>query len=87
MLTIDLKMDASYIKENMQIKWSAETGFVENVQKLVKEYKLTRNLIVSRILWISYDSLIYFFYIFFRPKLNSHSKFAFSDHQASENLQ
>lgn len=47
MLTIDLKMDASYIKENMQIKWSAETGFVENVQKLVKEYKLTRNLIVS----------------------------------------
>ena len=65
MLTIDLKMDASYIKENMQIKWSAETGFVENVQKLVKEYKLTRNLIVSRILWISYDSLIYFFIYFF----------------------
>jgi hypothetical protein len=49
MLTIDLKMDASYIKENMQIKWSAETGFVENAQKLVKEYKLTRNLIVSKI--------------------------------------
>lgn len=47
MLTIDLKMDASYIKENMQIKWVAETGFVENVQKLVKEYKSTRNLIVN----------------------------------------
>ena len=47
MLTIDLKMDASYIKENMQVKWTAESGFVENIQKLVKEYKLSRNLIVS----------------------------------------
>lgn len=49
MLTLDLKMDASYIKENMQIKWIAETGFVETVQKLVKEYKASRNLIPFKV--------------------------------------
>lgn len=47
MITLDLKMDAAYIKENMQIKWTSETGFVENVQKLIKEYKASRNLIVK----------------------------------------
>lgn len=49
MLTLDLKMDASYIKENMQIKWSAETGFVDAIAKLVKEYKITRNLIPFKV--------------------------------------
>lgn len=39
-------MDAAFIKENMQIRWAAETGFVENIQKIIKEYKITRNLIV-----------------------------------------
>jgi adenylate kinase len=39
-------MDAGFIKENMQIKWLCETGIVENVQKVIKEYKLSRNLIV-----------------------------------------
>jgi adenylate kinase len=47
MFTLDLRMEAAYIKENMQIKWHCETGFVDNVQKIVKEYKTTRNLIVS----------------------------------------
>lgn len=46
MITIDLRMDGAYIKENMNIRWTAETGFVENIQKLVKEYKTSRNLIV-----------------------------------------
>ena len=49
MLTVNLRMDASYIKENMQIKWVAETGFVENVKVLVKEYKAARNLVVREI--------------------------------------
>lgn len=46
MITIDLKMDAAFIKENFQLKWVAETGFVENIGKLIKEYKAARNLIV-----------------------------------------
>jgi hypothetical protein len=46
MITIDLKMDAAFIKENLQVKWVAEAGFVQNIQKLIKEYKAARNLIV-----------------------------------------
>lgn len=46
MITIDLKMDAAFIKENMQIKWVAENGLVENITRLVKEYKASRNLVV-----------------------------------------
>ncbi len=46
MLSLDLRMDAAYVKENMQIKWQSETGFVENIAKLVKEYKQSRNFVV-----------------------------------------
>ncbi len=46
MISIDLRMDSAYIKDNMQIKWNSETGFVDNAQKLIKEYKASRNLIV-----------------------------------------
>ena len=47
MITVDLRMDSTYIKENMTIKWTCEGGFTENIGKLVKEYKQSRNLIVS----------------------------------------
>ena len=47
MLTLNLRMDATYIKESMQIKWIAETGLVENIKVLVKEFKAARNLVVS----------------------------------------
>lgn len=47
MLTLDLRVEAAYIKENMQIKWHCETGFIDNAQKVVKEYKAARNLIVK----------------------------------------
>ena len=46
MLTVDLRIEAAFIKENMQIKWNAETGFVDNITKIVKEFKVSRNLIV-----------------------------------------
>ena len=47
MLLLDLRMDAAYVKENMQLKWQSESGFVDNVGKLVKEYKTSRNLVVK----------------------------------------
>ena len=50
MLTLNLRMDATYIKESMQIKWIAETGLVENIKVLVKEFKAARNLVVSCLL-------------------------------------
>lgn len=54
MITIDLRMDSAYIKENMQIRWVSEAGFVDNISKLVKEYKTSRNLIVCCLLNISF---------------------------------
>lgn len=49
MLLLDLRMDAAYVKENMQLKWQAESGFVENINKLVKEYKASRNLVPFKV--------------------------------------
>ena len=51
MLTVDLKMDAAFIKENLNIKWIAAGGFVESISKLIKEYKAARNLIVIRLVY------------------------------------
>ena len=39
-------MDAVYVKENMRIRWQSETGLVENMPKIVKEYKENRKLMV-----------------------------------------
>lgn len=49
MLSLDLRMDAPFVKENLNIKWHSDTGFVENIQKLVKEYKASRNLVPFKI--------------------------------------
>jgi hypothetical protein len=83
MITLDLRMDAGFIKENMQIKWISETGIVENVQKVIKEYKLSRNLIVNQITCFITNSC--FKVISF--KLKSRSKFAFLAHQVLANQQ
>ena len=50
MLTLDLRMEAAYVKENMQIKWHCETGFVDNASKVIKEFKTSRSLTVRRII-------------------------------------
>ena len=44
MLLVNLRMDAVFIKENMRIRWVAESGIVENIQQVVKEYKQSRGL-------------------------------------------
>lgn len=49
MLLLDLRMDAAYVKENMQLKWQSEAGLVENITKMVKEYKAARNLVPFKI--------------------------------------
>ena len=46
-LLVNLRMDAVYIKESMNIKWAAETGIIENIGNVAKEYKETRNLMVT----------------------------------------
>ena len=47
MLLANLRMDAVFVKENMRIRWASETGVIENIQTIVKEYKETRGLNVS----------------------------------------
>ncbi|KAL3873983.1 hypothetical protein ACJMK2_037057 [Sinanodonta woodiana] len=44
MLLVNLRMDAVHVKENMRINWVSETGIIENLQHVIKEYKDTRNL-------------------------------------------
>ena len=35
------------MKESMNIRWVAETGIVEAIEPIIKEYKETRGLLVS----------------------------------------
>ncbi|KAJ7383963.1 Adenylate kinase 7 [Desmophyllum pertusum] len=48
MLLVNLRMDATYIKEGMNINWVSETGLTENVDDVIKEYKETRGLLPLR---------------------------------------
>ncbi|OWF43656.1 adenylate kinase 7-like [Mizuhopecten yessoensis] len=43
-LLVNLRMDAVNVKENMRVNWAAETGLVENIQQIIKEYKDSRRL-------------------------------------------
>lgn len=47
MLLVNLRMDSVFVKENMKIKWASETGVLENLPKIVKEYRESRKLLVS----------------------------------------
>jgi len=47
MLLVNLRMDSTFVKESMNIKWVSETGIVENMAAVVKDFKETRGLLVS----------------------------------------
>lgn len=49
MLLVNLRMDAVFAKESMNIKWASETGIVENINAMVKEFKESRGLLPIRI--------------------------------------
>ncbi|XP_031567964.1 adenylate kinase 7-like [Actinia tenebrosa] len=48
MLLVNLRMEATYIKEGMTINWMAEAGLVDNIERVIKEYKETRGLLPIR---------------------------------------
>jgi len=48
-LLLNLRMDAVYIKESMNITWQSEGGIAENIPNLVKEFKDSRKLQPIRI--------------------------------------
>jgi adenylate kinase len=48
-LLVNLRIEATFVRENMQIDWVAETGLVDSIEKAIKEYKETRGLLVITI--------------------------------------
>uniref|UniRef100_A0A8C9AJT7 Adenylate kinase 7 n=1 Tax=Prolemur simus TaxID=1328070 RepID=A0A8C9AJT7_PROSS len=48
-LLVNLRMEALFVKENFNIRWNAQTGFVENVNNILKEYKQSRGLLPIKI--------------------------------------
>ncbi|XP_051875089.1 adenylate kinase 7 isoform X2 [Pristis pectinata] len=48
-LLVNLTMEAFFIKENFNIRWVAESGIVENIQSLFKEFKQSRGLMPLKI--------------------------------------
>ncbi|KAK2878932.1 hypothetical protein Q8A67_019723 [Cirrhinus molitorella] len=48
-LLVNLRIEATYLKENFNIQWVSETGIVENIEQIAEEYKQTRGLLPLRI--------------------------------------
>ncbi|KAM3185848.1 hypothetical protein ACTXT7_005530 [Hymenolepis weldensis] len=48
-LTLNLRLEAQYVRENMPFEWINEGGLVNSINKLVREFKLARGLTPIRI--------------------------------------
>ena len=48
MLLASLQFEPVAVREQMNIRWHCENGLVENVQKVIEEYRILRNLTVNR---------------------------------------
>ncbi|KAK2544054.1 adenylate kinase 7 isoform X2 [Columba livia] len=49
MLFVDLRMESMFLKEIFNIKWVAQAGLVENIEKIVKEYKKSRGILPLKV--------------------------------------
>ncbi|ELK01190.1 Putative adenylate kinase 7 [Pteropus alecto] len=48
-LLVNLRMEALFVKENFNIRWVAQAGFVESINSILKEYKQSRGLLPIKI--------------------------------------
>jgi len=48
-LSVNLRMEGTWIKEGAKFEWVAETGLIESIQSVVQEYKSTRGLMPIRL--------------------------------------
>ncbi|KAG5265339.1 hypothetical protein AALO_G00241190 [Alosa alosa] len=48
-ISVDLRFEALFIKESLNIPWVCEAGIVENIERVVEEYRNTRGLLPIRI--------------------------------------
>lgn len=46
MLLANLQFEPVFVREQMNIRWHCENGMIENIQKLIEEYRAQRNLTV-----------------------------------------
>ncbi|XP_041702980.1 adenylate kinase 7 [Coregonus clupeaformis] len=48
-LFVNLRVEAVYLKENFNIHWVCESGLIDNIDRVVEEYKKTRGLLPIRV--------------------------------------
>ncbi|XP_051578141.1 adenylate kinase 7 [Myxocyprinus asiaticus] len=48
-LFVNLRIEATYVKENFNVQWVSETGMVENIEQIAEKFKQTRGLSPIRI--------------------------------------
>ncbi|XP_065882861.1 adenylate kinase 7-like [Dysidea avara] len=48
-LTVNLRIETNFVKESMQVNWKAQSGLVENISDVIKEYKEERDLIPIKV--------------------------------------
>lgn len=70
MLFVNMKFEPMFIKEYLTLKWHCQGGIIENIQKVVEEYRIQRNLTVEFSRKICKKEIVF----------SSRSKFVFSDH-------
>jgi len=68
-----MQFEPIFIKEQMNIKWHCENGLIENIQKIIEEYRIQRNLTVNK----NFLKIRFFFLNLFLSRL----KYVFLVHQ------
>ncbi|KAL5107530.1 hypothetical protein TcWFU_003207 [Taenia crassiceps] len=48
-LTLNLRLEAQFVHENLPFKWVSENGMVESIGRIVEEFKVARGLLPIRI--------------------------------------
>ncbi|KAK0144983.1 Adenylate kinase 7 [Merluccius polli] len=48
-LSVDLRLEATLLKETFNLRWTSESGMIDNIDRIVDEYKHTRQLLPVRI--------------------------------------
>lgn len=47
MLLTHMQFEPMFIREQMNIKWHCENGMIENIDKVIQEYRTVRHLTVN----------------------------------------
>jgi len=59
-LLVNLRVDATMVKEQMHIRWAAETGLVDAVESMVASYREVRGMQVTILCWLMFADVLIF---------------------------